>query len=130
MLTTAIETSVMPKRGPYKKSTGRAPAPQWRRIFLAQWRNLRGMTQEQLAEAAGVSVGLVSSLEAGNAGYSAESLHKLATALKIEPGMILSVNPESDEALWSLFLRASTSEREQIAKHAAVILGPKRSAKR
>lgn len=119
-----LEYPVMPKRGPYKKAQPKKPLP-WRQTFLAQWRNLRGMTQEELADQSGVSVGLISSIEAAASGYSAESLHKLAGALKIAPGMILSVNPEGAEPLWALIARADPAEREQIARHAGVIVSDK-----
>lgn len=119
----------MSKRGPYKKA-GNRPAPlPWRKTFLAQWREFRGLTQEELAAKAGLSVGLVSSIEAATSGYSAESLYKLAKALEIEQGMILSVNPAGDQSLWATVLRANAKEKEQIAKHASVI-APLKAGKR
>lgn len=130
LLTTAAENSAMAKRGPYKKGGSRPAPPAWKRTFLAEWRDLRGYTQEELAERAGVSVGLISSMEAATSGYSAESLHKLAAALNVEPGMILSVNPKGAEPLWSIVSRATEDQRDQIAKHASVIVPPKKGAAR
>lgn len=114
------------KRGPYKKTVGKAAPPAWRRTYLLEWRTLRGLTQEELADAAGLSIGMVSSLEAANSGYSAETLHKLARALKVEPGMILSVNPAGDAPLWSIMAKATDEQKEQIARHADVIIAKKR----
>lgn len=124
-----VEYSSPMRRGPYKKGGKLQPQP-WRRTFLREWRELRDLTQEQLAEAAGVSVGLVSSLEAAKAGYSAESLHKLAAALNTEPGAIVSVNPQGNEPLWSIVSRATLEQRAQIARHADVIVGRPAQKKR
>lgn len=124
------EYSGMSKRGPYKKAGPRPPPKAWRRTFLAQWREFRQLTQEELADASGVSVGMISSIEGATSGYSAESLHKLAGALGIEAGMILSVNPERDPSLWALVSQASDKERDQIAKHASVIVTKKSAGKR
>ncbi len=120
----------MLKRGPYKKAGNRPAPPRWRRTFLAQWRNLRGMTQEELSEKSGVSVGMISSIEAAASGYSAASLHALADALSVEAGMILSVNPEGDEPLWAILSRSDTAQREQIARHAGIIVGEKSDKRR
>lgn len=125
-----FETVGMSKRGPYVRSKPKTPPPRWRKTFLAQWRMARGMTQEDLSEQSGVSVGNISAMEAGNSGYSAESLHKLAEALGIEPGMILSVNPEGQEPLWAMMRRASAEEIQQIEKHAAVIVGSRPTRKK
>lgn len=83
------------------------------------------MTLEELAGDSGLSVGLVTSIESGASGYSDVSLSKLAKALRIEPGMILSVNPSVDPPLWLLLSQAGPAEREQIAKHASIVIGDK-----
>ncbi len=88
------------------------------------------MTQEELSEKSGVSVGMISSIEAATSGYSAASLHALADALSVEAGMILSVNPEGDEPLWAILSRSDTAQREQIARHAGIIVGEKSDKRR
>lgn len=124
LLTSLPEYSGMSKRGSYKKAAPVPAAPPvWRRNFLAKWRG--AMTQEDLSEKSGVSVGMISSIEGQKSGYSGESLQKLADALGITKGMILDVDPTGDEELWSLVLRANPKEREQIAKHATVIVSKK-----
>lgn len=120
-----IENSTMPKRGPYRRTQVPPPVPAWRKTFLAQWRTMRGWTQEELAERADVSVGTVSGIEAGTNGYSSESLHKLADALGIQAGMILDVNPEGDEPLWAIIAKANAEQRDRIARHARVIVPDK-----
>ena len=50
------------------------------------WREHRGLTQEQLASAAGVSRALVAAIETGRKEGSTSSLKKLAAALGCELG--------------------------------------------
>lgn len=124
------EYSGMPKRGAYSKKPKPEP-PKWRKTFLAQWRSVRdGMTQEELAEKAGVSIGTVSGIESGNTGYSDRSLFKLAVALGVTPGMIIDVDPTQNEPLWALISRASPAEQAQIAKHANVIVVPPKARRK
>ena len=119
-----VENTAMTKRGPYRKAPKTAP-PQWRRTFILEWRTFRGMTQEELAAKADLAVGTLSAIEQAKAGYSAESLSRLAKALKAEPGMLLSVNPLAGEPLWSLWTKASDDERDQIERVARAIIGGK-----
>ena len=48
------------------------------------WRDKRGYTQRSLASMAGVSVSLLSEIEAGTKTGSVDTLRKLATALKVD----------------------------------------------
>lgn len=61
--------------------------------FLAEWREFREMTQEQLAEAVGTDKSVISLLEDRKRGLSNKWLHKLARALKTTPGAILDYDP-------------------------------------
>ena len=87
---------------------------QRRRLFLKEWREYRGMTQEQLAEAVGMSVSNISQLERGIQGYSQDGLEALAEALKCEPGHLHMVDPSKDDAIWSIWERALPGERQEI----------------
>jgi transcriptional regulator with XRE-family HTH domain len=69
------------------------------------------MTQEQLADRVGWSVGNVSQLERGEQGYSDEGLAALAELLRCTPGQILDVDPTDDNAIWSLWERAEGQRR-------------------
>ncbi len=55
---------------------------------LKIWREYRGLTQEQLAAAAGVSRALVAAIETGRKEGSTSSLKKLAAALGCELGNV------------------------------------------
>jgi transcriptional regulator with XRE-family HTH domain len=85
-----------------------------RRIFLKEWRQYRDLTQEQLAERVGWSVGNISQLERGQQGYSDEGLAMLAEALNCTPGQILDVDPTNDDAIWSLWERAEPGQRRTL----------------
>lgn len=93
-----------------------------RRIFVKQWREYRGLTQEQLAERVGWSVGNVSQLERGLQGYSQEGLEALADALQCDPGQLLNVDPSRDDAIWSIWERAKEGERRMIVDIAKTIV--------
>lgn len=96
---------------------------QRRRIFLKEWRKYRGMTQEQLAEAAGMAVSNVAQLEQGRQGYSDKGLEALADALRCTPGQILMVDPTRDEAIWSIWETANQGDRQKIVDIARTITG-------
>lgn len=61
-------------------------------ITIAVLRKLRGMSQEQLAEKAGISRSHLSAIEAPSMvrAFSLEALYNIADALDIAPGELLS----------------------------------------
>lgn len=75
-----------PPRGPTKKF--------WRRIYLREWREFRGLSQEGLADRSGVSSGQINLIENQKSAGSPDSLQKLAKALDIEIGELLDIKPE------------------------------------
>lgn len=95
--------------------------PQRRRLFLKEWRKFRGMTQEALAEAAGMSIGNVNHLERANQNYTQEALESLAEALRCEPAHLIMVDPSRDDAMWSIWERAKEGERKMIVDIAKTI---------
>lgn len=110
------------KRGPYfrkPKAAGRPPSN-----FIRQWRERAEMTQEDLADASGLSVGSISAYELGGADPSIDALKRLAAALGVTPGMLLDVNPEDDPPLWAGFLRATKGQKEEIGRIVGALVGP------
>lgn len=91
-----------------------APKPQRRKLYIAEWRKYRGMTQEQLAERVGQSVSNISQLERGLQGYSQEGLEAIADALNCEVGHLFMVDPTKDDAIWSLWEQAKDGEKREI----------------
>ncbi len=89
---------------------------------LKAWREYRGMSQQELADAIGTSHQVIGYLERGRTQLSAKWLRKLAPALKTTPGMLLDHDPaELDQDIIELWVNASTRERSQIASIAATI---------
>lgn len=104
------------KRGPLG-GRPRGTKRVWRRIYLREWRDYRGLSQEALAAKAGVSNGLISQIEAGTSGGSPESLEKLAKALNCEPGELLDIKPEAGGRVFRTWVNEADLPRiEAVAK--------------
>ena len=83
--------------------------------FLREWRQFRGMTQQQLAEAVGTNANMIQYLENGERGLSAKWLRKLAPALDTTAGMILDHDPNDlDSDVVEIWATASNRVRRQI----------------
>jgi transcriptional regulator with XRE-family HTH domain len=83
-----------------------------RRQFLKQWRESRGLTQQQLAERLETGKDQISRWESGKRGMTAEVIEALSDALQIEPGDIFRdpAMPSADQ-----LLRNATPEQRQQA---------------
>lgn len=103
------------------------PKKQRRRIFLAEWREYRNLTQEALADRVGMSVSNISQLERGLQGYSDDGLEKLGWALRCEPGHILTINPLDEDGIWSLWERAEPGQRQVIKDVAKGLVGTRKA---
>lgn len=70
-------------------------------IAISTLRRIRGLSQEALAEKAGISRSLLSNIEAPNLAYnfSLEVLYNIADVLKIEPEQLLTASVFSDEII-------------------------------
>lgn len=87
------------------RTPGRGPTQKpWRRIYLREWRDHRGLSQEELAEKTGVSTGQISLIESRKSAGSPESLEKLAKALGCEVGELLDVKPEGDGEVFRVWV--------------------------
>lgn len=62
--------------------------------YLRAWRVEKGMSMHQLAEAAKVSTNTLQRLETGGTRAYAQTIVKLARALKISPRALVEINPE------------------------------------
>lgn len=63
------------------------------RHYVREWRQKRGLTQEQLAERVDRSRGLISQIESGTTLLTEDLIYALADAFQCEPGDLLRVNP-------------------------------------
>jgi transcriptional regulator with XRE-family HTH domain len=108
----------MPKRKSPRKSKLRPNK-------IKAWRKHRGKTQEQLAEALGISVGHLSRIESGEREYMQSLLEAAAEYLETDPASLLMRDPSAPENIWSLWDHASIGERQQIETYAAFIVKKK-----
>lgn len=106
----------MPKRIALQKPKQR------RRTFFRQWREFRGLTQEQLAGRLETSVASISRIEKGTQPYTQDVLEALAEALMTDPASLIMRNPEEPEAIWSIWDKAKQGERELIEQLARSVV--------
>jgi transcriptional regulator with XRE-family HTH domain len=65
------------------------------KVYLSEWRTLRGFSQQQLATTVGVRQATISDIETGKAKtLRLALLDKLARALNTEPYLLLQPPPE------------------------------------
>ena len=62
--------------------------------YLREWRKLRKMTQQELADALDTSKSVISDMERGMLQLSPKWARRIAPILKIQPGYLLDQNPE------------------------------------
>lgn len=65
--------------------------------LLVSHRKRRGLTQEGLAEAIGMSEDMISRMESGNSGTTFGTIEKLAVVLEIDPGQLFVAGLPEDE---------------------------------
>jgi transcriptional regulator with XRE-family HTH domain len=63
---------------------------------IREWRKLRGMTQEVLAEAIGAKTSGVSMMENGKQGINLDQFEQIAQALSITPEQLMSAPPAKE----------------------------------
>lgn len=66
-------------------------------FYFAEWRQFRGLTQNELAEKMGVSQSNVNLIENGKIAYTQWAMEKMALVLRIEPYELLGVDPYDPE---------------------------------
>lgn len=95
--------------------------PRFRPTYIAQWREFRKLTQEQLAGRLGMTQSHLSMLENRKRGYTQETLEAIADALQTDAASLLMRNPMADEAIWSIWEHAKPGERQMIVEIAKTI---------
>lgn len=63
------------------------------KLFLKEWRDARGLTQQQVADEIGRHKTLISKLESGNSGISDAVLNRLARLFNVRPGALFQPPP-------------------------------------
>jgi len=92
----------------------------FRRTFIREWRQHRGLTLEQLAARLDMTASHLSMLERGGRGYTQNTLEELAQALQTDPASLLMRQPGDDE-MWSLWDQARPGVRRQITEIAKTL---------
>jgi transcriptional regulator with XRE-family HTH domain len=88
---------------------------QYRKTFIREWRQHRGLTLEQLADRIDMKASTLSYLERGQSAYTQGTLEAIAHALQTDPASLIMRNPTDEDAIWSLWESASQAEKKQIA---------------
>lgn len=101
---------------------GYRPKRPRRRTCIKQWREYRGLTQDDLAERLDTSKASISRIEGGTQAYTQDFLEACAEALRTDPASLLMRNPADDEAVWTLWDKAKTGEREMIENIVKTVL--------
>lgn len=90
---------------------------------LQAWREFRGLTQQQLADAVETNQNMIGYLESGERGLSAKWLRRLAPALKTQPGFILEHDPFTlPTDIVEIWINASDAERRQLVSVAKAVV--------
>lgn len=104
-----------------------SPQPKtYRRTFIRQWRDHRGLTLEQLADRVGGDLGgfthaSLSRIERGLQPYSQALLEAIADALMTDVPSLLTRDPEDPEGIWSIWDQAKPGERKMIVELAKTV---------
>lgn len=96
---------------------------QFRKTFLRQWREHRGLTLEQLADRIETTASHLSMLERGMRGYTQNTLEAIADALNTDAPSLLIRDPSKDDAIWSVWEHAKPGDRQKIVQIAKTITG-------
>jgi transcriptional regulator with XRE-family HTH domain len=86
----------------------------WRRIYLREWREYRGLSVDALGKKAKVSPAIISLIENRKSAGSPDSLEKLARALVIDVGELFDVKPDKDRRGSVLRLWVSDADHDDV----------------
>ena len=96
--------------------------PQFRRTFIRQWREHRGLTLEQLADRIETTHATLSRIERGLQPYSQPLLEALAEALMTDEASLLMRDPSDPDGIWSVWDNARPGERKMIVDIARTLV--------
>lgn len=99
------------------------PRPnKFRRTFIREWRQNRGLTLEQLSDRLEMTPSHLSMLERGQRGYTQETLEAVANALQTDVASLLMRNPADPDAIWSVWDQAKPGQRKMIVDIAKTVV--------
>lgn len=93
--------------------------PQRKRLrhFIKEWREYRGLTQEQVADRIGVSATTFGRIEGSKVPYNQDFLEEAAYALQCEPGDLLHVNPTKEGDVVDLMRHLNDRQKQEAAEY-------------
>ena len=98
----------------------RAPT---RPIFVRQWREARGITQEQLAELIDASTATISRIESGKQNLTMSAIDAIAEALNVEPLDLMYRDPNNQvDTIFAEIKGATAEQQEQISRVVRALL--------
>lgn len=92
------------------------PKKQFRKTYIREWREYRGLTLEALGSRVDLTAGNLSQLERANQGYTQETLEAIAHALQTDVASLLMRDPGDSEAMWSIWDQAKPGQRKQLVE--------------
>jgi DNA-binding transcriptional regulator YiaG len=96
---------------------------QFRKTYIREWREHRGLTLEQLADRVDMTASYLSMFERGQRGYTQNTLEAVAHALQTDAASLLMRDPTRDDAIWSIWEQAGKGDRQKIVDIAKTITG-------
>jgi transcriptional regulator with XRE-family HTH domain len=94
----------------------------FRRTYIRQWRQHRGLTLEKLAGRMDMTPSHMSMLERGQRGYTQETLEAVAAALQTDVASLLMRDPTDPDAIWTIWDQAKPGQRKQIVEIARTLV--------
>lgn len=88
-----------------------------RKTYFKEWREHRGLTQDQVADRIGTTKTRVSNKENRKEPYDQFYLEALAQALNTDPASLLMRNPNDDQAPWSLLESLNPQSHEKAIEY-------------
>ena len=106
---------------PHRKGSRIPHRPRFRPTFIRQWREHRGLNQEQLASRLEMTQSHLSMLENGKRAYTQQTLEAVAEALQTDVASLLMRDPTDPDAIWSIWDNAKPGERQMIVDIAKTV---------
>lgn len=119
----AVQNPAMARRIGYQ---GRGKSHNRQPTFVRQWRDYRGLSQEQLADRLDMSAAQLSRIETGKQPYTQDFLEVAADALRTDvPSLLmrdpLKEDPNDPNSIWSLWDQAKPGQRRMIVDIARTV---------
>lgn len=89
------------------------PQRQRRRHFIREWRDYRGLTQEQVADRIGIAPTTFGRIENNKVPYNQDFLEEAAYALRCEPWDLLHVDPTKEGDVVDLMRHLDDRQRSE-----------------